>query len=70
MNLFTKQKQTHQHRTKFMVTKVESRGWKRDKLGVWGYHIHNTIYKIQVNKDQLYNTEYYTQYLVVTYKGK
>ena len=29
-----------------MVTKVESRGWKRDKLGVWGYHIHNTIYKI------------------------
>ena len=33
-NLFTKEKQTHRHRKKFMVTKGE-RGWSMDKLGIW-----------------------------------
>ena len=39
MNIFTKQKQTHQH-------KQQRGGGKRDKLGVWGRNIHTTIYKI------------------------
>ena len=34
MNLFTKQKQTHNKENKLMVTKGE-KGWGRDKLGVW-----------------------------------
>ena len=33
MNLFTKQKQTHRHRNKLMVTKGESGRGGRDKLG-------------------------------------
>ena len=41
----------------------------RDKLGVWDYHIHSTIYKI-INKDLLYSTGNSTQYSVITYMGK
>ena len=45
MNLFTKQKQTHRPRNKFMVTKGEG-GVGRDKLEVWDQQMHTTIYKI------------------------
>ena len=45
MNLFTKQKQTHRHRTHtYGYQKGNVRG--RDKLGIWEQHIHPTIYKI------------------------
>ena len=37
-NLFTKNKQTHRHRIKFLVMKGKG-WWGRDKLGVWGWHI-------------------------------
>ena len=40
-----KQKQIHKHKNnKRMIINGESRG--RDKLGVWDYPIHITIYKI------------------------
>ena len=30
------------------------KGWGSDKLGIWDYQIHNTVYKM--NKDLLYST--------------
>ena len=69
INLFTKQKQTHTHRKQ---TSDYQRGkwWKRDKLGVWDLWIHTTIYKYKSNKDLLYSTGNYIQYLVITYNAK
>ena len=32
--------------------------------------MHTTIYKMITNNDLLYSTENYTQYFVITYKGK
>ena len=46
---------------------LNKREWRRDKLGVWDYHIHTTIYKID---NQLCSTGNSTQYFVITYKGK
>ena len=37
------------------------------KLHMW---IHTVIYKIDKQKDLLYNTGNYTQYLLTTYNGK
>ena len=52
-----------------MVTKGERRG--RDKLEEFGIKIYTLLYIKQItNKDLLYNTGNYTQYLVVTYNGK
>ena len=54
MNIFTKQKQIHNHRKQsygYQRGKVEV----RDKLGIWDGHIHITIYKIK-NKDILHST--------------
>ena len=45
MNLFTKQKQTHRL-YKQMYGYQRGNVGGRDKLGVWDYHIHTTIYKI------------------------
>ena len=45
-----------------MVTKGSE---KWDKLGGWDQHV-----QLITNKDLLYNTRIYTQYFVVTYKGK
>ena len=67
MKLFTKEKQTHRHRKQTWLLK--GKGWGRDKLGVWEWHIHTTIYKIN-NKELLYSTGNYTQYFEITYKGK
>ena len=50
-----------------MVTKGERGG--RDKLGIWDYQMHTTINKIN-NKDLLYSTGNYIQYLVINYNGK
>ena len=38
-------------------------------MGDWDWHIHTTIYKI-INKDLLHSTGNYTQYFVLTCKGK
>ena len=48
MNFSTKQKQTHRLRKQthgYQRGKVGG-GGGRDKLGVWDWHIHTTIYKI------------------------
>ena len=42
----------------------------RDKLGVWGWCKHTTVHNTDNQKDLLYCTENYIQYLVITYKGK
>ena len=42
-----------------------------DKLSVWDLHIHTLQYlKSITKKDLLYSTRKYTQYSVITYKGK
>ena len=41
----------------------------RDKLGVWDKQIRTTVYKIN-NKDLLYSTGNYIQYLVITNNAK
>ena len=43
MNLFTKQKQTHRHRSKLTVTKGDTQ--RRETLGVWEEHTHSTTNK-------------------------
>ena len=45
MNLFTKPKQTHKLRGQtygYQGGRVEV----RDKLGVWGWHVHTAIFKV------------------------
>ena len=49
-----------------MVTKGEG-GEERDKLGALDQQ--STVYKTD-NKDLLYSTGNYIQYLVITYNGK
>ena len=53
---------------KLRVTKGED--GEGVKLGTWDYQIHTTLYKIDKQWGQLYSTERYTQYLVITYNGK
>ena len=43
MNLFTKQKQTHRQQADLWLPKGNE---GRDKLGIWDYQIHSTIYVI------------------------
>ena len=45
------------------------RGRGEDKLEVWNQQINTTVYKIN-NKDLLYSTGKYTQYLVIIYMEK
>ena len=40
------------------------------KVTVIKIYIHTTIYKIDNHKDLLYSTRNYTQYFVISYKGK
>ena len=70
MNLFTKQKQTHRHRK-------QTYGYQRGKEGGGGINqafwinTYTLLYIKQItNKDLLYSRRNYTQYLVITYKGK
>ena len=68
MNLFTKQKKTHRHRKKLMATKGERAGGINWELGINRYTL---LHMKQIhNKDLLYNTRDYIQYLVITYNGK
>ena len=70
MNLFTKQKQTHRHRKQ---TYDYQRGWgvQGEINQKFGINIYTLLYIKQVNnKDLLYSTGNYTQYLVITYNGK
>ena len=64
MNLFPKQKETHKHKNKLMVTMGEWRvgeGINRE-VGFNIYHyIQTSVHKI-TNKDLLYNIRNYTQY--------
>ena len=69
MNLYTKQKQTHRH-------KKQTYGYQRGKAegGInweFGSDRYILLYIKQINnKDLLYSTGNYIQYLVITYNGK
>ena len=69
MNLFTKQKETHRHIK-------QTQDYQRGKQGgginkEFGINIYTLLYIKQItNKDLLYSTGNYTQYFVITYKGK
>ena len=69
MNLFIKQKQTHRHRKKIY-------GYQRGKGGgginwEFGINRYTLLYIKQVNnKDLLYSTGNYIQYLGIPYNGK
>ena len=69
MTVFTKQKQTRTKKNKLRFTKkdggrgVEKQG--RDKLGVCDYYI-KQIY----NKELMYSTGNYIQYIAIIYKEK
>ena len=69
MNLFTKQKYIHRHRTNLWLSKGERQGGY--KLGVWDQYIHTTIYKIDKQQGPIpCCIGNYTQQFVITYKGK
>ena len=54
-----------------MVTKGERRGENgEDKLEVWDKHITLLYVREITNKDLLHSTGRYTQYIVITHKGK
>ena len=70
MNLFTKQKQTHRLRKQTYGYQRGQWGVGGDELGVW-INRYTLLYIKQINnKDLLYSTGTYTQYLVITYNGK
>ena len=50
MNLFIRQKQTHRHRKE--TYGYGGRG--RDKLGVWDWQVHTTMYKIFIDKENVF----------------
>ena len=71
MNLFTKPKQTQtieSVNTILWLQKEIVRGG-RDKLEFGDQPIHTTTCEIN-NKDLLYSTGIYTQYLVIIYNGR
>lgn len=64
MRLYRKQKQTHRHSKKLMVTERE-RGWGREKLGTWDEQIQTTVQK--TDKQQgftVYHRELYAISLI------
>lgn len=67
MNLVTKQKQIHSHGKQ--TYGYQWRKGEEDKLGV-GINRYTLLYVNQINKDLLYSTQAYIQYLTVTYNGK
>ena len=69
MNLFTKQKQTHRHREQTYSYQRERAGWQINQE--FGNNRYTPLYIKQINnKDLLYSTGNYIQYLVITYNGK
>jgi len=69
MNLFTKEKWTHRLWKQTCGYK-RGKGQGRDKLGVWDWHTHTTIYKLDNQQRPTYSTENSTQYYIITYIGK
>ena len=67
INIFTKQKQTHRHRKQTYSYQRGKGG--RDKLGVRDQQIHTTVQKQINNRDPLYSTGNYIQYLIINYNG-
>ena len=43
MDLSVKQKETHRHRNRLVVSKV---GWGRDGVGVWDEQMQTSIYRM------------------------
>ena len=65
MNFFTKQKQTHRYRKQTYGYQRGKGGGINQELGINRY---TRLYIKQItNKDLLYSTENYIQYLVITY---
>ena len=69
MNLFTKQKQAHKHRKQtYDYQREQQQGEINQDFGVNRYIL---LYMKQINnKNLVYSTGYYIQYLVITYNGK
>ena len=65
MNVFTKQKKTHDKENKFMVIKGESGGAINLEFGVNRY---TRLYIKYINKDLLWSTGNATQCLIKSYK--
>ena len=66
MNLLTRQKLTHIE-NKLMVTKWKEGGINQE----FGINRYTPLYTKQINnKDLLYNTGNYIQYLLIPYNGK
>ena len=66
MNSCTQQKQTHRHRQQiYGYQRGKGRGINQELR----ISIYKLLYKIN-NKDLLYTTGNYSQYLVITYNGK
>ena len=63
IDLFTKQKQTQ---TNIWLPKRWGGGIKQE----FGINKYMLLYIKQINKDLLYSTENYIQYLVIIYNGK
>ena len=69
MNLSKKQKQTHRHREQTCGCQGEGGGGGMD--WEFGVNIYTPLYIKWINdKDLLYSTGNYIQYLVVIYNGK
>ena len=68
MNFFTKQKQTQRHSKQ---TYIYQRGRRKGINWEYGINRYTLPYIKQINnKDLLYSTRNYTQYLAINYKGK
>ena len=68
MNLFTKQKQTDRQKTNMVIKGEQRNGGINQEYGINRYI---TLYIKQINnKDLLYTTGNYIQYLVKTYNEK
>ena len=68
MHLFTKLKQTHRHRKQTYGYQRGKGGWINQEFGINRY---TPLDIKQVNnKDLLYSTGNYIQYIIITYNGK
>ena len=71
MNLFPKQEETHRHRKKMCGYQMGEKGMGRGINQEVGINIYIFLYVKQItNEDLLYSTRNYTQYFVITYKGR
>ena len=68
MTSYMKQKQTHRYRKQTWLLKGE-KGLEEINQE-FGINIYTLLYIKYITENLLYNTENYTQYFVLTYKGK